>query len=67
MTHQMAVSGGRLTGYFVRTPDIRNFYAEGWASAAKCKSFRQWIEQVFIRIINRVMGREVYKEIPIDD
>ena len=67
ISRQMGIACGMLIRHLVRSPEIRNVYAEAWTSAAKCKSFGQWMEQVFMRLTNYLMGREVYKEIPIDD
>lgn len=67
ITRQLGMACGKLVKHLVHGQEIRDFYAEGWASAVRSKNFGQWIEQVFIRIINYVMGSEIYKEMPIDE
>lgn len=61
LSRQFGASCGEMVKYFVRDPNLRGFYAEGWACAAKCKRFDQWIQQVFMKIINQVMGQEIYR------
>ena len=66
LSFQLSVGAGKLVKHLIHTQKRREAFAEAWACAAKCRSFEQWMQQVFMRIVNYVTGSDIYEVIPVD-